>query len=35
MNEIKIETDIIKLDSFLKWAGIACIRFRSKILYKK
>ena len=35
MNEIKIETEIIKLDNFLKWAGIASFRFRGKNLYKK
>jgi ribosome-associated protein len=30
MNEIKIETDIIKLDSFLKWAGIAVLGSEAK-----
>lgn len=30
MTEIKIETDIIKLDSFLKWAGIAVLGSEAK-----
>ena len=34
MNEIKIETDIIKLDSFLKWAGIACLGSEAKYYIK-
>jgi ribosome-associated protein len=34
MNEIKIETDIIKLDSFLKWAGIACLGSEAKFYIK-
>ncbi|MGH4137476.1 RNA-binding S4 domain-containing protein [Clostridium sp.] len=34
MNEIKIETDIIKLDSFLKWAGIACLGTEAKYYIK-
>lgn len=24
MNEIKINSEIIKLDAFLKWSGVAC-----------
>ena len=34
MNEIKIETDIIKLDSFLKWAGIAVLGSEEKFYIK-
>lgn len=34
MNEIKIETDIIKLDSFLKWAGIASLGSEAKFYIK-
>ena len=34
MNEIKIETDIIKLDSFLKWAGIAVLGSEAKFYIK-
>ena len=34
MNEVKIETDIIKLDSFLKWAGIACLGTEAKYYIK-
>jgi len=31
MNEIQIETGIIKLDNFLKWAGIASLGSEAKI----
>ncbi|MCM8711922.1 RNA-binding S4 domain-containing protein [Clostridium sp. SYSU_GA19001] len=31
MKEIKINTEIIKLDSFLKWAGIASIGTEAKM----
>jgi len=31
MIEIKINTDIIKLDSFLKWCGAACLGSEAKI----
>lgn len=31
MKEIKIETEFIKLDSFLKWAGIASLGSEAKI----
>ena len=34
MNEVKIETDIIKLDSFLKWAGIAVLGSEAKFYIK-
>ena len=34
MNEIKIETEIIKLDSFLKWAGIASLGSEAKFYIK-
>ncbi len=34
MNEIKIETDIIKLDSFLKWSGIAVLGSEAKFYIK-
>jgi len=34
MTEIKIETDIIKLDSFLKWSGIACLGTEAKYYIK-
>ncbi len=30
MNEIKINTDIIKLDAFLKWANIASMGSEAK-----
>lgn len=32
MNEVKINTDIIKLDSFLKWSGAVCLGSEAKIL---
>ena len=32
MKEIKIDTDIIKLDSFMKWAGIVSMGSEAKIL---
>ena len=32
MKEIKINTDIIKLDSFLKWAGAVSTGAEAKIL---
>jgi S4 domain protein YaaA len=32
MKEIKINTDIIKLDSFLKWSGAVCLGSEAKIL---
>lgn len=32
MQEIKINTEIIKLDSFLKWANIASMGSESKFL---
>lgn len=31
MNEIKINTKIIKLDAFLKWSGAACLGSEAKI----
>mgnify|MGYP003418985167 FL=1 len=31
MNEIKINTEFIKLDSFLKWAGIASLGSEAKM----
>ena len=31
MNEILINTDIIKLDAFLKWSGIASLGSESKL----
>ena len=31
MNEIQITTEIIKLDAFLKWAGIASLGSEAKI----
>ncbi|NFL87958.1 RNA-binding S4 domain-containing protein [Clostridium botulinum] len=31
MNEIKINTEIIKLDAFLKWSGIASLGSEAKI----
>lgn len=31
MQEIKINTEIIKLDAFLKWAGIASLGSEAKI----
>lgn len=34
MNEVKIETDIIKLDSFLKWSGIAVLGSEAKFYIK-
>ncbi|MFU0824541.1 S4 domain-containing protein YaaA [Clostridium sp.] len=30
MKEVKIETDFIKLDSFLKWAGIVSLGSEAK-----
>lgn len=30
MKEVKIETEIIKLDSFLKWAGIVSLGSEAK-----
>lgn len=32
MKEIKIDTDIIKLDSFMKWAGIVNMGSEAKML---
>jgi len=32
MNEVKINTDIIKLDSFLKWSGAVSLGSEAKIL---
>ena len=32
MKEIKINTDIIKLDSFLKWSGAVSLGSEAKIL---
>lgn len=34
MKEIKIETEFIKLDSFLKWVGIATLGSEAKIYIK-
>ncbi|MDF2503222.1 MULTISPECIES: S4 domain-containing protein YaaA [Clostridium] len=34
MEEIKIDTNIIKLDSFLKWAGIASQGSEAKFFIK-
>lgn len=34
MEEIKIDTEIIKLDSFLKWAGIASQGSEAKFFIK-
>lgn len=34
MNEVKINTDIIKLDAFLKWAGIVSLGSEAKIYIK-
>ena len=31
MNEIKIDTDFIKLDSFLKWCGAASLGSEAKL----
>ena len=31
MNEVKISTDFIKLDSFLKWCGIASLGSEAKM----
>ena len=31
MTEVKINTEIIKLDAFLKWSGIACLGSEAKI----
>lgn len=31
MNEIKVETEIIKLDSFLKWAGAVSLGSEAKM----
>jgi len=35
MKEIKIKTEIIKLDSFLKWAGLVGSGAEAKILIKE
>lgn len=32
MNEIKIKTEFIKLDQFLKWCGIASLGSEAKML---
>lgn len=34
MKEIKIDTEVIKLDSFLKWAGITSQGSDAKIIIK-
>lgn len=34
MNEILINTDIIKLDAFLKWSGIASLGSEAKLYIK-
>lgn len=34
MKEIKVDTEIIKLDSFLKWAGITSQGSDAKLLIK-
>ena len=34
MNKIKINTEIIKLDAFLKWAGIASLGSEAKFYIK-
>ena len=34
MNEIQVDTGIIKLDAFLKWAGIACLGSEAKFYIK-
>lgn len=34
MEEIKIESEIIKLDSFLKWSGVACLGSEAKFYIK-
>jgi ribosome-associated protein len=34
MNEVKIKTDIIKLDSFLKWAGAVNMGSEAKMYIK-
>ena len=31
MNEIKISTEFIKLDAFLKWAGVASLGSEAKM----
>ena len=35
MKEIKINTDIIKLDSFLKWSGAVSLGSEAKILIQE
>lgn len=35
MNEVKIETEIIKLDAFLKWAGIVGSGSEAKMLIQE
>ncbi|RXM74218.1 S4 domain-containing protein YaaA [Clostridium tetani] len=35
MEKIKIDTDFIKLDSFLKWAAIASMGSEAKFLIKE
>lgn len=35
MIEVKIDTDIIKLDSFLKWSGAASLGSEAKFLIKE
>jgi ribosome-associated protein len=35
MKEIKINTDIIKLDAFLKWSGAVCLGSEAKILIQE
>jgi ribosome-associated protein len=34
MNEIQVDTGIIKLDAFLKWAGIASLGSEAKFYIK-
>ena len=34
MKEVKVNTEIIKLDSFLKWAGIIAMGSEAKIVIK-
>ncbi len=34
MNEIKIDTDFIKLDSFLKWCGAVSLGSEAKLFIK-
>lgn len=31
INEVKINTDVIKLDAFLKWSGAACLGSEAKM----